>query len=258
MAVGGAGPGRSRCSRRCGWLRRGGWWRRGISSRKRSPAPRPLGIRLHVSGTSMSSFHDEHSRQAVERPGCGGAYIIATAERPADSYIGRSQGARGARDGSLPSVGRAARVGTRCCSYLWARVAPPVLVLAAVGVGPRSVVEVLVVVGDFIAVQPVDGHALVVCGVGGGRVVPGVHVGGAAEDLEGRVVALDVGVACAGGGLDEGIVVGDVGGGGVTRGGGTEKQPEPVARDEAAGYQAPVGGDRRLRVLLLCVLLLRD
>ena len=80
---------------------------------------------------------------------------------------------------------------------------------------PGAVVEVLVVVGDLVAaVEPVDGDAEVVVGVGGGGVVAGVVVVGAADDAEPRGVGLDGGVGVGGVGLalDVGVVVVDVAG----------------------------------------------
>ena len=96
------------------------------------------------------------------------------------------------------------------------------LVLVVGLVVPGLVVEIRVVVGDLGAVEPVDGDAR----AGGGGVVAGVGVGGAADRPEARAVALDVGVAGLGAVLDEGVVVRDVGGGGVALGGGEEQQPE--------------------------------
>ena len=60
---------------------------------------------------------------------------------------------------------------------------------------PGFVVEVLVLVGGLIAIQPVDGHAFVVGGVGGAGIVPGVHRRRAAHGPEGFSVVLDVRVA---------------------------------------------------------------
>ena len=55
---------------------------------------------------------------------------------------------------------------------------------------PLSIVEVSVVVGDLVAVQPVDRNAPVVPGVGRDRVVPGVHGCGAAHHPEAGLVLL--------------------------------------------------------------------
>ena len=117
------------------------------------------------------------------------------------------------------------------------------LVLVVGLVVPGPVVEILVLVGGLGAVEPVDGHALVGRGVGGFSVVSGVGVGGAADRPEVRAVVLDVGVAGRGAGLDEGVVVRDVGGRGVALRGGEEQQPELVAGAQAVGDEAPVRGD---------------
>ena len=69
---------------------------------------------------------------------------------------------------------------------------------------PRAVVKVGVVVGNFVALHPVDRHAGAV-GVGPG-VVAGIDGLGAADDPETRGVVLDVGVAGGRGVLDEGVV----------------------------------------------------
>ena len=104
---------------------------------------------------------------------------------------------------------------------------------------PRAVVEVRVVVGHLGAVQPVDGNA----GARGGGVVNGIDRFGAADQPEGVAVGLDVRMAGRGGGLHEGVVVGDVRGGGVAGGGGEEQQPEGVVSVQAGGDEGPVGGD---------------
>ena len=117
------------------------------------------------------------------------------------------------------------------------------LVLVVGLVVPGPVVEILVLVGGLGAVEPVDGHALVGAGVGGGGVVAGVGVGGAADRPEARAVVLDVGVAGRGEALDEGVVVRDIGGGGVAHGGGEEQQPELGAGGHGGGLEAPVRGD---------------
>ena len=79
--------------------------------------------------------------------------------------------------------------------------------------------------------------------VGGGGVVAGVDGGGAADHPEARAVGLDVGVAGRGAGLDEGVVVRDIGGRGVALGGGEEQQPELGAGGHGGGLEAPVRGD---------------
>ena len=114
---------------------------------------------------------------------------------------------------------------------------------------PGAVVEIAVVVGDLVAVQPVDGHA----GPGGAGVVAGVDAGGAAEDVEvGAVGAhrLDAGIDAA---LHEGVVGGDVRETAVRPRVGDDQQAEPVARAEARGLERPVRGDDsgglRLRAL---------
>ena len=117
------------------------------------------------------------------------------------------------------------------------------LVLVVGLVVPGPVVEILVLVGGLGAVEPVDGHALVGRGVGGGGVVAGVGVFGAADHPEARAVGPDVGVAGRGEVLDEGVVVRDIGGRGVALGGGEEQQPELVAGAQAGGDEAPVRGD---------------
>ena len=136
-----------------------------------------------------------------------------------------------AGDGVVDALGGIVRVG-----------AGLVLVVGLVVPGP--VVEILVLVGGLGAVEPVDGHALVGAGVGGVGVVAGVDGGGAADHPEARAVVLDVGVAGRGAGLDEGVVVRDIGGRGVALGGGEEQQPELVAGAQAGGDEAPVRGDR--------------
>ena len=74
-------------------------------------------------------------------------------------------------------------------------------------------------VGDLESAQPVDGDALVGTCEGGPSVVAGVVVFGAADDREAIAVGLYVGVAGGGSGLDEGVVVVDVGRRGVACGG---------------------------------------
>ena len=61
------------------------------------------------------------------------------------------------------------------------RVDAAVLVDGAGLVVPVAVVEILVVVGDLAAAQPVDRHALVVVGEGGVSMEPGVNTWGARE-----------------------------------------------------------------------------
>ena len=79
---------------------------------------------------------------------------------------------------------------------------------------PAPVVEVRVVVGDLGAVQPVDGNAR----ARGSGVVPGIVRFGAAENLEGVAVGLDVRMARGGLGLNKGVVHVDVVGGGICAG----------------------------------------
>ena len=94
---------------------------------------------------------------------------------------------------------------------------------------PRAVVEVFVLVGGLVTVQPVDANALVAGRVGSVGVVPGVLGAGAAEDPEGVAVVLDVGVARGSPVLDEGVVVADVRGPDAALRGGQEQQPELVS-----------------------------
>ena len=75
---------------------------------------------------------------------------------------------------------------------------------------PVAVVEILVVVGDLVSVQPVDRYASVRAGVGGSGVVPGIYVGSAADNLEGGAVIPDVGMAGCGAVLDKRVVCADV------------------------------------------------
>ena len=107
---------------------------------------------------------------------------------------------------------------------------------------PAAVVEVLVVVGDLVSVEPVDGHAragdVVGAGVGGG-----VRIGGAADHPEGRAVGLDVGVPGGGAALDEGVVVRDVVRRAVGTRRGEEQQPELIAGDKPGRNQDPVVGN---------------
>ena len=117
------------------------------------------------------------------------------------------------------------------------------------GVGlvvPFTIVEACVVVGHLGAAEPVDGHARVVGGVGGVGVVAGVHVGGGADHPEGGAVVPNVGMACGGGVLHEGVVDADLGGAAVACPRRDEDQAEAAAHVEAAGDQAPVGGDLRV------------
>ena len=76
---------------------------------------------------------------------------------------------------------------------------------------PRAVVEILVVVGDLVAVQPVDGDTLVRAGIGGASIVAGVDGLGAANCHESIAVRLDVGMAGCSSSPDEGVVIGDYG-----------------------------------------------
>ena len=117
------------------------------------------------------------------------------------------------------------------------------LVLAVDHIVPGPVVEIFVLVGGLGAGEPVDGDALVGAGVRGGGVVAGVDGGSAADRPEARAVGLDGDVAGRGAGLDEGVVVRDVGGRGVALGGGQEQQPELVADGQAGGREGPVRGD---------------
>ena len=84
---------------------------------------------------------------------------------------------------------------------------------------PVAIVEVLVVIGDLVASQPVDGYALVCDGVRSACVVPGIDGRCASNYPEVRAVGLDVGVARRGEVLHEGVVILYVGGGGVPAGG---------------------------------------
>ena len=114
------------------------------------------------------------------------------------------------------------------------------LVLVVDLVVPGPIVEILVVVGDLGAVEPVDGDAR----AGGAGVVAGVDGGSAPDRPEPRAVGPDVGVAGRGEVLDEGVVGRDIGGRAVALGGGEEQQPELVAAGQAGGREAPVIGDR--------------
>ena len=127
---------------------------------------------------------------------------------------------------------------------VWSGVTVLVPVLVVCLVVPGAVVEVLVVVDDLDSVDPVDGYALVVAGVGGGRVVSGVNVFGAADGGELLGVLLDVGVAGGSAVLDEAVVVRDVVGLGIPLGGAVEQEAELIASGEAIGLEAPIGCDR--------------
>ena len=139
----------------------------------------------------------------------------------------------------------------------------------AVAAGPHGVAHVGVVVGQNVAVQPVDrgadgavadrrrrravrptarrhgagvlGCHAVVYPRRGARRARGTA--GGAEHLEEPHVGPDVGVAIdASGAPHEGVVVGNVGGRGVSPRRCAEQQPEVVARAQPRRHEAPVGG----------------
>ena len=76
---------------------------------------------------------------------------------------------------------------------------------------PSFVVEVLVFVGDLVAVQPVNGHALGGGCVGSAGIVAGIVLGRAADDLKAIAVRPYVGMAGGGAALDPGVVGTDAG-----------------------------------------------
>ena len=84
---------------------------------------------------------------------------------------------------------------------------------------PVAIVEVRVFIGYLVAAQPVDGYPSVSAAVPGFGVVPGIDGLGAANYPEVRAVGPDVGVACRGEVLHEGVVILYVGGGGGPAGG---------------------------------------
>ena len=123
--------------------------------------------------------------------------------------------------------------------------------MGIVVVVPSAVVEVVVVVGDLRAVQPVDlVRQIRVAGLtahhdAGGGVPGGVDGGSAAHHPEGRRVLTDVGVAgarAADAVAHEGVVVADIGGVGIALSFGLEQQPELLAGVHIAGYETPVLG----------------
>ena len=183
------------------------------------------GERRRVVGDNHGSGHLEDRREPVQEAaharrdlGVGeeGAVTATGGVGPADAHLGRAErpllGAvvAAAGEGPVAGLGGIGAVG-----------AGLVLVVGLVVPGP--VVEILVLVGGLGAVEPVDGHALVGRGVGGFSVVSGVDGGAAADHPEARAVGPDVGVAGRGAGLDEGVVVRDIGGGDGARRRGEEQ-----------------------------------
>ena len=180
--------------------------------------------------------------ERLDRNEVGVERAAARVVGPADGNLTRAQRSRYAIVEVLGAIVAAAGVGP--VGYLGgvgAVGAGRVLVVGLVVPGP--VVEVLVLVGDLVAVEPVDADALVGRGVGGGGVVAGVGGGGAADHPEAIAVGPDVGVPGRGALLDEGVVGRDVGGLGSALRGGEEQQPELVAPGQAGGLEAPALGD---------------
>ena len=219
-----------------------------IRSRNLSPGPRPVRDEAPVGRDGDLLADNEDGGEGVERPGSRLDLGVAARE-------GVRTGCQAVRLAHADEVGGAAELleGERC-SVIVAAGEGPVRVgrdragTAGLvgGVGllvPVPVVEVLVLVGDLVAVEPVDREAQGGGGVGGAGVVAGVDGGGAADDGEPGAVLLDGVVAGGGGGLDVVVVVGDVGGGGVAGGGGGEQQAEAVAGAQPVGDEGPVGGD---------------
>ena len=110
---------------------------------------------------------------------------------------------------------------------------------------PPTVVEVVIVVGDLGAVQPIDWHAPAVHrGVG-----DGVDGRRAAHHPEVCAVLLDVRVACGDEVLHKRVVVRYVRRRCVSPVGGLDEQPEAVSRTDAVGNQGPVAGHLRFAAL---------
>ena len=119
---------------------------------------------------------------------------------------------------------------------------------------PVVVVEIVVVVGDLGAIEPVDGHAGVRRGIGRVRMIPGVDGRRRAQNLENAGMVPDRRVAVlADFRLNEAVVFRDVGCGGVPRFLHHHQQTELIAgaqtgRDEwpvARNFGLCLGGCRR-------------
>ena len=113
---------------------------------------------------------------------------------------------------------------------------PVAALVLQVRVVPAVVVEIRVVVGDLVAVQPVDLHT----GPGGAGVVPGVRGIRAAHRPETVLVGPDRRMPRRRPALHEAVVVGDVRRGCVARGRGHEQQPELAARAHPGRGERPV------------------
>ena len=117
---------------------------------------------------------------------------------------------------------------------------------------PAAVVEVLVVIGNLRAADPVDRHALLRSGEYGRRVVPCVDVGGAGERPEARTERAQGGPSVGRRRPDVPVVGDDARSAGVPLVARHEQQPEPFAGIEAGRCQPPghghLPGDRRLVV----------
>ena len=113
---------------------------------------------------------------------------------------------------------------------------PVAALVLQVRVVPAVVVEIRVVVGDLVAVQPVDLHT----GPGGAGVVPGVRGIRAAHRPETVLVGPDRRMPRRRPVLHEAVVVGDVRRGCVARGRGHEQQPELAARAHPGRGERPV------------------
>ena len=108
---------------------------------------------------------------------------------------------------------------------------------------PTPVVEVGVVVGHLLSLDPVDGDARAGVGEYGGGIRDGVHGRGAAHRPDTAGVGGQGGMAPPGVEPDLAVVIGDVGAVGRVEAGGDEQQPELAARSQPAWYQLPAGRD---------------
>ena len=155
--------------------------------------------------------------------------VLASPPRPCEPWMLTSS----APSWLLPVHGESASVAVR-------RRLPVSSVRAGLVV-PALVVEVGVVVGQLVSAEPVDRHAR----AGRPGVVASVGIGRRDDRAEAVAEAVDPAVAGGRGGLDERVVVLDLGRGRVARAGTEEQQPELVARAQTGRDDRRAGRHRQ-------------